>query len=153
MKIVRAKDGDAREFVKKYKTIVSRIATQVWVVPDYEQYNNPMSEAKSLRGVWDTGATTTCISAELADEIGLIRKGRATMSTANGDIRVNRYYADIIIPSGLVMPEIEIADANLPKGIDVLIGMDIIATGEFNISCKGGFTTFSYSREITDWQQ
>ena len=94
---------------------------------DYN-FDNPLPTSNVLIGnkagnvcttaqaIWDTGCARTCISSRLAKELGFTGGKFVT-----GTIRV---------AVDLMYEDVELAVYDLPRGIDVLIGMDIISTGE-----------------------
>ncbi len=92
----------------------------------------------------DTGASLTAIAPQLADAMGLVPVGRRILDTAAGTRRANAYNFTLgfQMPSvgGLAQPPLflqnEIYGIDFTKGMafDVLIGMDILSTGDLKIS-------------------
>jgi len=94
--------------------------------------------------VWDTGATNTCITPKVATDLGLTQIGVTTMHTANGSNLARTYLADVIISQTVTITNVQVSEANLGPNTDVLIGMDIIALGDFLIQNINGKTEFSF---------
>lgn len=104
-----------------------------------------MVEANALL---DTGATSSAITAKIAASLGLLARGRRVMGTAGGTRRTNIFgFSLAFSPFCVVMQQGQIGSAPLflpheiagiefTEGIDfqVLIGMDVISTGELKIS-------------------
>ena len=74
----------------------------------------------------DTGATSTSISQELADKIGLKSFEKAQFSTANGSVMGSHARADVRLDGGLVMQRHTLAVMPRMDGV-ALLGMDILS--------------------------
>lgn len=69
----------------KSTTIVNCIKTPVFIL-------NPITgEQSDTLGIWDTGATNSCITAELAKKLNLIPIQKAMVSGVHGCQEVNVY--------------------------------------------------------------
>ena len=105
--------------------------------------------------LWDTGASSSCISKRLARDLGLVQTGIATTFTAAGPSQTKTYVVNIGLPNPVQIPMVVVSEAEL-NGFDVLIGMDIITLGDFSITNVGGKTVFSFrvpSTETIDYVQ
>jgi len=117
-------------------------------------------QLKSIKGVkcqclWDTGASSSCISKRLAKDLGLIQTGVAKTFTAAGLSQTKTYVVNIGLPNHVQIPMVMVSEAEL-NGFDVLIGMDIITLGDFSITNVDGKTVFSFrvpSIETIDYVQ
>lgn len=98
----------------------------------------------TMKALWDTGATGTVINIAMANSIGLKPFDKRRVVGADGEYMANVYLADIKLPNSLRITNVEITSGKLGNSIDLLIGMNIIQMGDFNISNAGGKTTFSY---------
>ena len=97
-----------------------------------------------LRAIWDTGASGSAVSIQVADGLGFKPIGYTPVSTANGDFVAPVYICDIYLPSGVVVPSVEMTGGKLGSDADMLIGMDVIALGDFTITNLGGVTWFTF---------
>lgn len=101
--------------------------------------------SRSLIALWDTGATRTCISEELAKELNLIPSGKTYINTPSDSSTQNTYLADLYLPNGVVVRNVMIIDAKIGnQNIDLLIGMDIITLGDFSVSNFNNKTYFTF---------
>ena len=94
------------------------------------------SELKQCKAIWDTGATATCISCNVAQERRLQPSSRIVVSGSTQ--RCMYWYS------------------RASGGFGMLIGMDIIRSGDFSISHFNNRTTFSVrgpSVEETDYNK
>ena len=113
------------------------------------------SSSMNAVALWDTGATGTCISTDVAAQLGLIPTGKKNIQTPSGSSQVNTYLVTITLPNNVNISDVEVCDSAIgSQGIGVLIGMDIITKGDFSVSNYNGQTVFSFripSRKITDY--
>jgi predicted aspartyl protease len=94
-------------------------------------------------GLWDTGATGTVISKAVIEKLNLLPIGKSKVFHANGESIVNVYAINLFLPNQVAFQFVKVTEGVL-NGFDLLIGMDIITTGDFSISNVGGRTTFSF---------
>jgi hypothetical protein len=64
--------------------------------------------------------------------------------TAAGAHDVETYLINIGLPNGIGFQALKVSKANLGAGLDVLIGMDIISSGDFSITNHNNSTVFSF---------
>lgn len=96
-----------------------------------------------VSAIWDTGAEMSSISETVADNMGLVPVGRARNFTAGGEIEVNIYIVNILLPCDVSFVMVPVTGTDLGD-TDMLIGMDIISQGDFAITNVGSKTTFSF---------
>jgi len=104
---------------------------------------SPSSKPFKFTALWDTGATSTVISKSVATALNLTPIGKGMSYHAGGSSQVNVYMISIMLPNKVLFHSQEVIEAEL-NGCDILIGMDIITTGDFSISNFEGKTTFSF---------
>lgn len=92
---------------------------------------------------WDTGATNTMISEKVVKMCNLIPTGMVQVGTAGGIVPANTYVIDLVLPDDMVMHNLNVTCGNL-NSTDVLIGMDIINSGDFSVSNFEGKTKFTF---------
>jgi len=127
-------------FTMNYTGISNRIIIPVTVV-------NDKGFKKEFPGLIDTGATNTCVSLELAQELSLISISVVDSGTAGGKTKANVYVTDLILFQGRVhVPKHKVLSANLTEqpGVEMLIGMDILSSGDFALTNKDGKTRASF---------
>ena len=100
----------------------------------------------------DTGASITCISAQIAQSEGLVLAGKRSVSSATQTVAVNAYMADVILAFGVpsagtpaqafVTPNVTVMEfiSNSPH-YQVLLGRDVL--------CRGHFVMTGYDRRFT----
>ena len=93
--------------------------------------------------IWDTGAEMSSISEKIAQTMGLVPVGRARNYTAGGEIDVNIYVINVLLPCEVNFAMIPVTGNDLGDA-DMLIGMDIISKGDFAVTNVKDMTTFSF---------
>lgn len=98
---------------------------------------------KQFQALWDTGASASSISERVVEALGLMPISIADNYTAAGIVQVKMYYVNMLLPNGVLLPEMFVSCCQL-EDIDVLIGMDVICKGDFALTNSDGKTTFSF---------
>jgi predicted aspartyl protease len=99
------------------------------------------------KAIWDTGATSTVITKEVFDHLKLKPFGMTMVSTASvSNEKKETYLVDVFLKSDLRVQAVEVTVGTIAAehGINCLIGMDIIALGDFSITNFGGKTCMSF---------
>ncbi len=106
------------------------------------------------QAIWDTGATASVITQAVVDACGLQPIGVVQTHGVHGTQLSDVYLVNIRLPQGVGFMHVEVTKGQLVGGADVLIGMDIITSGDFSVTNKGGITKFSFrvpSQAHTDY--
>jgi hypothetical protein len=99
--------------------------------------------AHKFTALWDTGATGSVITQAVVDACGLKPTGMTQVHHAAGASLQETYLVNIQLPNGLFFAGITVTKAPL-TGTPVLIGMDIIAQGDFALTNKNGESIFTF---------
>lgn len=94
--------------------------------------------------IWDTGATGCTITSKIVNELNLIPTGRKIVHTANGVATQNSFLIDLVLPNNIIFRAIEATETQSLGEFDMLIGMNIISTGDFSITNLNGNTCMSF---------
>jgi len=146
-----------RAFTVEYSGIVNTLETKVRISEAF----NPESHidvihppTHEFNSVWDTGATNSAISSNVVRELGLTPYGYEIVYHAGGMSIVDTYLINVIIPNNIIFISLLVTEMLID--VDVLIGMDIISTGDFTITVPQGKTKFSFqipSTHDTDYMK
>ena len=114
----------------------------------------------SATALWDTGASISCISKKVIEQLQLIPAGYTKLKTPSGETNNSPLFLiDIELPNKVVIPCITVAGSEignqnvdvftpggqvLTESLDMLIGMDIIMHGDFCVSNFNNRTIFSF---------
>lgn len=112
------------------------------------QSGNPRPVAQPYIATWDTGATNTVITSKVATELGLKPSGKVKVrgvgpAGVTQEHDSNTYLVNIFLPNNVGLAGVRVSE-NAVDGCDVLIGMDVITTGDLAITNHNGKTTFSF---------
>lgn len=123
-----------------------RIANVLTWEFDISPVNNPSMKVR-IKGIWDTGATNTVITEELANKLGIAATGKVKVNTASDTSKETAtYLVDIFLKADFLIQGATVAlgKVNTEIGLDCLIGMDIINLGDLSINCYEGKTWLSF---------
>jgi hypothetical protein len=112
------------------KQLVLRSAAQVRQAASLGKGGDP----QSFMAIWDTGASATCISPKISQALGLGAISMATIQAVGSSHDVSICKIDVILPNGLTVADVRAAEVGNIQGADMLIGMDIITTGDLAIT-------------------
>lgn len=133
-------------FTVDYPYIAREILTDIGI-------SSPISGQISLHddrifktiALWDTGATNCVVTPSTARALRLQPIGIAKTINAGGEAMANVYLIDIYLPNNLRITGVRVTECSEQAGnFGVIIGMDIISTGDFAISNANGKTTVSF---------
>ncbi len=98
----------------------------------FEGFSHDYKDTKAL---WDTGATNCVISYRLAKELGLQPIGKAKTIGLHGEAIVDKFIVDILLMDQVAFNSWEVTSGKIgSEKVDVIIGMDILAFGDFCIT-------------------
>lgn len=131
-------------FTITYTSIINRIHSPVYI----EKSKLPgdaseCSRSGELNGVWDTGATKSCISRDVAINLGLTSIGKIDVWGIGGRTPKDQYIVNVILPNRVRFLNLTVSEGDL-KGFDVLIGMDIMSQGDVAFSNYDKKSAFSF---------
>ena len=106
--------------------------------------STPAPIGKQYQAIYDTGATGSAISKKVTAELGLISIGLANVHTAKGVHECETFLVNIGLPNRVMFTMMRVSTADLPDEVDMLVGMDVLCSGDFAVTNLGGKTTFSF---------
>lgn len=122
---------------KKYANFNGRLTTEESILFN-EEFHNIIAQ-------WDCGATTSVISSQLAEKLGLTPCGKSELKGTTSAIVSCEYNIELVLSSGASFElKVNSSDEISGSGIDMLIGMDVIQYGDFAVSTYNGETCFSF---------
>lgn len=134
-----------RSFVAYRQGIANVLLTKVSIGEAFKpQPNTPPPSVKEYTAIWDTGATNTVITKKVVDECGLKPISMTKVHTAGGERNCYVYFVSIYLPNKVAITEVRVTEGIISGDSEVLVGMDIINSGDFAITNKDGKTVFSF---------
>lgn len=101
------------------------------------------TESVTIQAIWDTGATGSVITADVAAALSLAPISQTKVHTASGEDICNVYLVNITLPNGVTVEGVRVTEGKI-TGAQALIGMDIIAIGDFAITHPDGKTQVTF---------
>jgi hypothetical protein len=98
-----------------------------------------------VSAIWDTGATTSLVNDKIVKSLQLKEIGVAQVKHVAGATAFPIHLAAIEIQGGMKIMEHRLVSFPSIHAFDMIIGMDIIALGNFCIENKDGNTVFSFN--------
>jgi predicted aspartyl protease len=123
--------------------ILHVIQTNCWIAQAFDPANEPQKPFEAFTAIWDTGATGTVVTQNVISRLGLKPIRMVEAHTAGGTKRTEVYLANVMLPNQVHFPNVHVARGEI-VGADVLIGMEIITTGDFAITNQDGKTVCSF---------
>ena len=141
-------------FTRKFSTPTRVIFTDIQISEAItrEESRNKQINLKKYIAIWDTGATNSAITRRVVDDLKLKPTGIAEVRHADGKSPTNTYLVNITLPNHAVFGLLRVTEAKLlpddgapeEKQPQVLVGMDIIGSGDFAVTNSDGKTTVSF---------
>ncbi len=98
---------------------------------------------KKFKAIWDTGATNSVINRRVVDQCGLKPIGMTEVYVVGGQQLAETFLVNIGLPNNVLIRDVEVTGGEL-RDADMLIGMDIITSGDFSVTNVGGSTVFTF---------
>ena len=126
-------------FSAEYNGLVDTLLTEVLVVSAFDK-----TKTKKYKAIWDTGATHSVITPQVFQELGLFAIDKSIVNGVNSRKEVPVTIIHIGLPNKFLIPNHRVSVCDIAGG-DMLIGMDIIARGDFSICTGDKKTLFSFA--------
>ena len=128
------------------------LRSQLRVGPPLSDYSKPPpldQLTDAVWAIWDTGATGSVITQPIVDTLGISPITYTYVHGVNGTVLrpvflVDFHFTDM--QTGITGLNVTLGD--LPGDAKALIGMDVITTGDFAISNKGGVTQMTFQGSL-----
>jgi len=125
----------------KFNSIQKRIITPINIFNTFVETQKQSTES----ALWDTGATISAITPKLVNDLGFVPAGTMAISGITGALDVEFILATIQLPDGVLRQNIKMAVCDFSQNINVILGMDIITLGDFELLHGSNKTVFSFT--------
>jgi len=102
------------------------------------------TEKRKYKALYDTGATHSAVTPRVVADLKLPSIGAMNVGVGGGSLPTTGHLVNIALPNGVMFTMVRAASMVLHQGIDVIVGMDILGTGDFAVTHHQGRTTFSF---------
>jgi len=130
------------KFTGRAGLIISNL--DVSVAYDQGAPPDPLPPRASTKALWDTGASKSVVSQELAKALNLIPVGAANVHHAGGSSISPTYLVHFYLPNGVEIGGVIVTEFPAKPNFGAIIGMDVIALGDMSITNVGGRTMMSF---------
>lgn len=120
--------GDTMKNYFQFRFSANKETSEI-ATPLYLKKHGEINGEQKANAIWDTGATSSMISAAMAKKLQLTPSGTMQIAGVHGVQNARCYYVDIIFGNGFCIPSVKVSEASDFGGFDLLIGMDIIGQG------------------------
>lgn len=136
---------DYHAFRVEYDKVMGVLFTDISIsLPTNGNPNKP--RIVSFKGIWDTGATSTVVTKNVIESLGLVPSGKAEVSGVNSCQIANTYIIDLYLPNNILLHDWRVIESEINSpGVSVLIGMDVIHNGDFSVNNGLGHTVFMFA--------
>ena len=134
-------DKKLETFYYRFPCIQKRIITPVNIC----NASTDKIISSTTNALWDTGATISAITPKLVKELNFIPVGTVAVRGITGFMDVEFILATIQLPSGLLQQNIKMAVCDFSQDINIILGMDIITLGDFELLHGSNQTNFSFT--------
>lgn len=135
-------------FTRKFGGRTNVLFTDIKISEAFDPQTLPVQSRPpeiECKAIWDTGATSSCITAKLAQQIGLKPIGKTPVTNTSGTEIKDAYLVNIRLPNNVILTHLKVVECvALSGGFEFLIGMDIIGAGDFAVTNADNKTTLSY---------
>ena len=126
-------------FTQKYNGVTNQIVSPIGLTPAFDPKDYPDGSMPYVmiqkNALWDTGATGSVLTAATVKELKLIATGTTTLNHAGGATQSNTYLVNFYLPNHVMVFGIPVSECeDMVGNFGAIIGMDIIARGDFSIT-------------------
>ena len=142
-------NNNARAFTTKASALVNVLHSSVQVSEAFDPGSGaPMPTSMPCIAIWDTGAMGTVITSKVVAGLGLKPSGQITVQGVGPagipqSHPADTYLINLFLPNNVALVGVRVAESSV-SGCDVLIGMDVIGSGDLAITNHNGKTTFTF---------
>ena len=122
---------------REYDSLVNVIQTDSIIMPSIDEItkSGQLKYTQVSSMVWDTGATNTLISSQVVDALELVPLEESLVEGVGGIVKSLVYEISLYLANDIVFKNVKALCSDIGD-YDLVVGMDIIAQGDFVVSNK-----------------
>ena len=130
---------------REYDSLVNVIQTDSIIMPSIDEItkSGQLKYTQVSSMVWDTGATNTLISSQVVDALELVPLEESLVEGVGGIVKSLVYEISLYLANDIVFKNVKALCSDIGD-YDLVVGMDIIAQGDFVVRNNQGKICFSY---------
>lgn len=140
------------DYHRPMRVLLSEVYICLPIAQEADEHISALRSSKKYLAIWDTGATHSAITKKVANDLQLQSTGVREVKHAQGKSMTNTYLVGIILPDNVIVPQVPVTEVDLipddntedNKNPQILIGMDIIALGDFAVTNADNKTVLSF---------
>lgn len=121
-----------------------QIITDAFVFAPLKDGENRVKRYVEVKAMWDTGATNSQITQEVAMTLGLKAVGHTPVVHGMGRSETTIYEAGLMIDGVLNVRRMLVAECHGSNDFNAIIGMDIIQFGRLTLEGQGDERMFTF---------
>lgn len=127
-------------FTIKYSGRVNRIITELVLFPAFDPDDQTTSppEGFMTTALWDTGATMSLITQEVAALLKITPVGVTKVNHVGGAATSNSYLVNLGLPNRVMVKGVLVVEGKIGNDVGAIIGMDVINQSDFAITNVDG---------------
>ena len=120
---------------REYDSLVNVIQTDSIIMPSIDEItkSGQLKYTQVSSMVWDTGATNTLISSQVVDALELVPLEESLVEGVGGIVKSLVYEISLYLANDIVFKNVKALCSDIGD-YDLVVGMDIIAQGDFVVS-------------------
>ncbi len=128
-------------FTLTFNGIAPQLITPINISTAFDPSKPPPVPPQLFDGnaLWDTGASQCVISQKFVSSLGLTPIGSGLVRHAGGSSSCNRYLLNFYLPNRVAFPGVMVSECDIADNFDIIIGMDIITSGDFSLTNVGQY--------------
>ncbi|MDR2490802.1 MAG: retropepsin-like domain-containing protein [Spirochaetaceae bacterium] len=131
-----------RTITYQYAEVPRKLITPVYLYPAVSPAGTQSIVTNAL---WDTGATFSAISVDVANQLKLVPADRVCVTGVHSTNTVDAGIITVELPDHVIKKDIRVAICTLNPSIGMILGMDIIMLGDLAVSNGNGQSLFSFA--------
>ncbi len=141
-------DKNFMAFTTKFSGLTNVLFTKVSLSLPYNPSVDKSQPPTPIEcnAIWDTGASMSTITKSAAQKLGLLPSGKTQVSNTSEKLMTqDTYLINVYLPNKVALQYIRVVECkSLAGDFEFLVGMDIIANGDFSVTNINGKTVMSY---------
>ncbi len=124
---------------REFDSLVNVIQTDSIIMPSIDEItkSGQLKYTQVSSMVWDTGATNTLISSQVVDALELVPLEESLVEGVGGIVKSLVYEISLYLANDIVFKNVKALCSDIGD-YDLVVGMDIIAQGDFVVSNNQG---------------
>ena len=133
-------------FTIKFNGQASQIITELSVSATFDPKSppNPRPPTVPTKALWDTGASKSVISQDLAKALNLVVVGATNVNHAGGTSLSPTYMVNFYLPNHVGITGVLATEFPAPSTFGAIVGMDVICIGDLAVTNVSGHTCMSF---------